>query len=172
MINFKQFLSEVNSSEYNGTGNTPPPTVIYPTIDLSLDGSELMRSGKPQLTNNQNNDTDVFWTRFLEQYSGDMQRMGATPEQITNMLRLLRQQFFLYHSGSQGSMDSMEMIHRMDRFYNKLLSKQSWYQSYWDSVHSRATINRGIDKVNSWTLNWPFNVPGIPNINSQPTYTP
>jgi hypothetical protein len=169
MINFKQFLLEVNA-EHNGTGGTQPPTVIYPTIDLSLDGSELMRSGKPQLTNNQNNETDVFWTRFVEQYSEDMRRMGATPEQITNMLRLLRQQFFLYHSGSQGSMDSMEMIHRMDRFYNKLLSRQSWYQSYWDSIHARATVNRGIDKVNNWTLNWPFNVPGIPNINSQPTY--
>ena len=169
MINFKQFLAEVNV-EHNGTGGTLPPTVIYPTIDLSLDGSELMRSGKPQLTNNQNNETDVFWTRFVEQYSEDMRRMGATPEQITNMLRLLRQQFFLYHSGSQGSMDSMEMIHRMDRFYNKLLTRQSWYQSYWDSVHARATVNRGIDKVNNWTLNWPFNVPGIPNINSQPTY--
>ncbi len=170
MINFKQFLSEVNSSEYNGTGNTPPPTVIYPGIAIARDSPETMATGDAEPTIDQLN--NEIWQTWIAQHAEDMRRMGATPEQIANILRLLRQHYFLYQSRSQGNLTYEQIYGHMRKFYDKLLEKESWYQSYWDSVHSRGTINRGIDQINSWTLNWPFNVPGIPNINSQPTYTP
>jgi hypothetical protein len=172
MKRFKQFLLEVNSSEYNGTGNTPPPTVLYPTVDPSLDGSEIMTSGKPQLTNDQNDETDVFWSRWIKRYSDELHLYGATPEQIQKILKIMRQQFFLYHSGSQGSMTGTDIIGRMDRYYWRLLDRQPWYQNYLESVRLRGTINKGIDKVNNFTFNSPFNVPTIPNVNPEPTYTP
>ena len=170
MINFKQFLLEVNSTDFNGTGNTPPPTVIYPGIAIARDSPETMATGDQETTQEQFNNN--MWQNWIAQHSQEMQRMGATPEQIANMLRLLRQQYFLYQSGSQGNLHHGQIYERMLQFYNKLLSKQSWYQSYWENLHRRRYVNNGIDKVNRWTLNWPFTVPGIPNIDTYPGYIP
>jgi len=165
MINFKQFLLEVNSTDFNGTGNTPPPTVMYPTINTTTDSPETMTTSKPpQFTNDQNYMDNSYWSRWLQGYSDDMNYFGASPEQIQKLLNLLRQQYFLYQSGSQGSMDSLEILDRMDRFYNNLLKKQSWYQDFQQNAKLRTNINAGIDKVNTY-INPMGNIPIIPNIN-------
>lgn len=158
MKNFKQFLAE-------GQGAIDP-TVMYPTISTTTDTPETMAKTNPnEVSNDQNYMTDAYWSRWLKGYSDDMDYFGASPEQIQKLLQLLRQQYFLYQSGSQGSMDSLEILDRMDRFYNNLLNKQSWYQDFQQNARLRANVNTGIDKVNTY-INPMGNIPIIPNVNN------
>ena len=169
MINFKQFLLEVNSTDFNGTGNTPPPTVIYPGIAIGRDSPETMATGDEPET--MYHSTNARWQAWIVQQGRDMERMGATPEQIANILRLLRQQYYIYQSSLQGDLNQWQIYNRMAQFYNQIISNQSWYQSYWQEVKNRGRLNYGINKVNRFTLNFP-GIPGIPNVNSSPSYGP
>ena len=165
IYNLNKLLVEV-ADEHNGTGGTPPPTVLYPNTNRDSPATMPLGDAEPTIDQFSNE----IWQTWIAQHGEDMRRMGATPEQIANILRLLRQHYFLYQSGSQGNLTYQQILLRMKQFYDKLLAKESWYQSYWHSVRARGTINRGINQINNWTLNWPFNVPGIPNIDTQPTY--
>ena len=166
MINFKQFLLEVNA-EHNGTGNTPPPTVIYPGIAIARDSPETMATGDAIET--MYHSTNARWQAWIVQQGRYMEQMGATPEQIATILRLLRQQYYIYQSSLQGDLNQWQVYNKMAQFLNTLLSKQSWYQSYQQNVRNRARLNRVINKTNNMTFRFsPWTIPAIPNVNSSP----
>ena len=170
MINFKQFLLEVNA-EHNGTGGTQPPTVIYPGIAIGRDSPETMATGDE--IERSYHSTNAQWQAWIVQQGRDMERMGATPEQIAKILRLLRQEYYIYQSslnggGLQGDLNQWQIYRKMAQFYNQLISNQSWYQSYMQEVRNRARVNSGINTINRLTAASPWTIPGIPNINSKP----
>jgi hypothetical protein len=158
MKTFKEFLVE-------GQGAVDP-TVMYPEVNYS---PETVSTDKPSSTSNVNFDMSDpemvrHWLKELKNYSYDMDYFGATPAQIEKLLKLLRQQYYLYTSGAQGQMNYMDIIHYMDKFYNNLLQKQPWYQDFKENERLRGKINDGIDKVNTY-INPMGNIPIIPNIN-------
>lgn len=162
-----KLLLEVNETEYNGTGNTPPPTVIrFDDTRSPKDNPDNFKTRAHDENEDWEEGRDYF-TDWINEEAEYMRRAGATPEQIANIVKLLRQQYLLLKSGSQGSMPSGEIRMRMREYYSKILNQQQFWKDFIENKDQRKTINNGIDRINKY-IRPTGTIPVIPNINPLP----
>jgi hypothetical protein len=163
IYNLNKLLLEVNSDEHNGTGGTQPPTVIY--FDVTRSPKDNPDNFRTNANDENTDDGRDYFTDWINQQIEYMRQFGATPEDIARLVRLLRQQYLLYRSGSQGSISDAEINRRIAEYFMKILKEQQFYKDYFQNQKFRKKVNDGIDGINRYI---PPNYPGIPNIDPLP----